>query len=1016
MDAATSGMPDVARARMGGAFRSLLKIAEAESTGRLDQRWKLIDTRYDMRVFRKAAVSDDGKQMYAFRAMTIIDAAPSLLESVIMNFSLAKRWIPAMRELRTLKSIDDNTDIVYLGRYKRRLSDYWSTYRSPAQMAATGVAMCLVFSGLMLLLQGEFVEGIGRIVLGSIFFVTSSDTLAVWPRDLVLMRHRHRVSERTIVVGLKSVADENMPPRSSWRMVRGSLTGGGFIIQGLGNGKSRVSFVSQADFGGWAGIYGSYGMHLDQMALLISLKNYMHSEVVATSMSSMSGVTSATASTSVLATGNSDRRASVVSGFSPSSRLSSVNENHARLILEHQQQQSFSSDSGTGTVNSMGARVQDQQELLQVISATPDPFGDSRDHPRLGSSTRAQSANMATTTTTRSSTSEEGGGGGRHATSPHPDLRREHLKRSLSMGGESGGDTVSEEQQQQQQQWSSKEPDTGEPNLARYPSRVSYELPRPPGPFGEDAVQCRAAAVQLLSNDEGWERAGSSKGVELWKRDQGAGKPPLIRGVLRKVGCSAGCFIAAKLDPETKGLWDPMYREGHAVEIIDDWTIVAYERFHPIFPTSGRDFVLLYSLMKRNDGSYLQCSRSVEHPDCPEVGGVVRARLLFGSTLATPTGPNTCDVTYSLCIDLRGSIPGWIVARVSTESPAVLATIRDLILRRDENIDGDPLEARFESCKSVIGPPQTSAPIPLGADDEASVEPIASNVHRAREDQQDTTGSEADDDGGSPRTPNRSIQLGGGVMSPSPASRLQSGGSRSLGIASELAHLVRPDSAGALSVDDAAALGAAMQRLLGLATERTPAWGSRGQVDDVAVMSRAPEAGGLRAFRGHGAVNASAARVVALLQDLSAQRRWDPLFKGGIVVERYDGPLQAELRFVVYQTSQCTPKAARCFVYLYGYRLLADGTHLLVALSRPRPDIPPFREMIRGTIEASGWVIQPAADNPLRSLCTYVACVDLVGLPSTVINIVSQKQPLVVAGVRKVLTGTKRDEASPEKQ
>ena len=53
VDAATAHLPAGARAHMGGAFRSLLKIAEAESAGRVDTRWKLLDTRYDMRIFRK---------------------------------------------------------------------------------------------------------------------------------------------------------------------------------------------------------------------------------------------------------------------------------------------------------------------------------------------------------------------------------------------------------------------------------------------------------------------------------------------------------------------------------------------------------------------------------------------------------------------------------------------------------------------------------------------------------------------------------------------------------------------------------------------------------------------------------------------------------------------------------------------------------------------------------------------------------------------------------------------------
>jgi hypothetical protein len=146
-------------------------------------------------------------------------------------FGSGRRWIPAMRDLRGLKSIDENTDVVYLGRARRRVSDFWSTRRSPAQLSATIVALFLVVGGLFLMLGGHFGEGFVRIILGCMFFVTSSDNLAIWPRDLVLMRHRHRLTESTIAIGLKSVADENCPPKSPWQLVRGQLTGGGFIIQ-----------------------------------------------------------------------------------------------------------------------------------------------------------------------------------------------------------------------------------------------------------------------------------------------------------------------------------------------------------------------------------------------------------------------------------------------------------------------------------------------------------------------------------------------------------------------------------------------------------------------------------------------------------------------------------------------------------------------------------------------------------------------------------------------------------------
>jgi hypothetical protein len=107
-----------------------------------------------------------------------------------------------------------------------------------------------------------------------------------------------------------------------------------------------------------------------------------------------------------------------------------------------------------------------------------------------------------------------------------------------------------------------------------------------------------------------------------------------------------------------------------------------------------------------------------------KVSGVVRGNLLLAAFLVTPSaGGTSCQVSYSLCVDLRGSIPAWIVARVASEQPLVLAGIRDAIVRNaeaGEAVHSDPLLQRFDRIKVTLGPPQTSAPIPLARDGDKS--------------------------------------------------------------------------------------------------------------------------------------------------------------------------------------------------------------------------------------------------------------------------------------------------------
>ena len=838
-------MPDVARVQMGAPFKSLLKIAEAESAGRMDTRWKLEDVRYDMRIFRKAATGEDGSSMYAFRAMTTIEAPPHVLDQVIMSFAQhARRWIPGMRELRVLKQIDDNTDVVYLGRARRRASDFWSHRRSPAQLAATIVAVFLMLGGLMLAVGGQLTEGMARVMLGCVFFVVSSDRLAVWPRDLVVMRHRHRLSDKTIVIGLRSVVDETCPPRSPWLLVRGNITGGGFIIQGLSNGKSLLSFVSQAHFGGWSGVYGAYGMHVEQMALLISLKNYIHSEL-----------TPVASQVPLLVP------ASVTSGFeavrggsSHHSNNTNTNSNNNAITNDTQRQNSIS--PATGFFMADVARP----TLTQVVSQTPEPFR----------GTMPQSS------------------------SPLPaESRRKVARVSATVLSDFGDSAASEDEVPA--------PPAAGVLLSNFPVRVSFELPRPPL-YTEQALQNREMALRVSGEGvaEGWVPLAANKGVAVWQKKMGEGRPTMVRGAVSEVGCCAGYLMGLLGQTERKAQYDSMFMRGNLVEVVDDFTSVCYERYHPIFPTSGRDFVVLYSVAKRPDGSYLRSAVSVEHGDCPEVSGVVRGAVLFASMLVTPSPADPhqkCDVTYTVQVDLRGSIPAWIVARVASEQPQVLAALRDLIARSDEPEDAlrtDPLAARFERVKVVKGPPQTSAPIPLGggspeggaqgggggaAGGAAPPDAANNNGNATNGNNNNNNNNNNEPDTSAPGAVGASNATAatssfpdmdhlsrrasmGGHTPGSPAVPVPFSPDRSLDDAA--ADVLPGESDGlqlaalaggpgrALSPAEAHAMAHTVKRLLSAASDKSSAWVARGTQDDVVLFSRAPEPGSsLRSFKVH---------------------------------------------------------------------------------------------------------------------------------------------------------------------
>jgi hypothetical protein len=67
---------------------------------------------------------------------------------------------------------------------------------------------------------------------------------------------------------------------------------------------------------------------------------------------------------------------------------------------------------------------------------------------------------------------------------------------------------------------------------------------------------------------------------------------------------------------------------------------------------------------------------------------------------------------------------------------------------------------------------------------------------------------------------------------------------------------------------------------------------------------------------------------------------------------------------------------------------------------------PPHKDSVRGEIIESGFIIQPKAGSD-DSIVTYISQIDLKGIPSSVVNLVGERQPLVIAAVRKALTGSR---------
>jgi hypothetical protein len=150
--------------------------------------------------------------------------------------------------------------------------------------------------------------------------------------------------------------------------------------------------------------------------------------------------------------------------------------------------------------------------------------------------------------------------------------------------------------------------------------------------------------------------------------------------------------------------------------------------------------------------------------------------------------------------------------------------------------------------------------------------------------------------------------------------------------------------------------------------------------------------------KGVGIIDASPLHVLLCLTDLSNKNGWDEMFEKGHIVQELDDVSQ-----VTYQLFYgIWPVAQRDFISANTFRILDDGTVIAAARSIDFPGGPSQKGAVRGKIRLGGMVAKPLPDG--KSLVSYIASVDLGGsIPSSMIKMLSTKQPLVVHGLRTAI-------------
>lgn len=512
---------------------------------------------------------------------------------------------------------------------------------------------------------------------------------------------------------------------------------------------------------------------------------------------------------------------------------------------------------------------------------------------------------------------------------------------------------------------------------------------------------------------DGWITVGNVKGVDIMKRPPRAGERPwdCLKGT--SVICAPIHYILAYVESlDYRGEWDDMFVKGETVEQYDPITKVARTQFKPVWPASGRDFCNFVVLRELAEGVFCQAYEAVEHENCPEVKDLVRAEVIIGGFVVKElsSDPPSCLVTYITRVDLKGKLPVRLVNKVTSSQPEAVAILRDkleALYQADvASNSGEMSEIQklgVDLWTELMKAKEARLPRAGEAAEREEKESVLewSLVEKHFED--DVSSSDMD----SRREPSNFTDSG--EMFPATDENMQlpfldrhNIDFKTLGsqaAANLLGEVLLASKVEISMSEELSELGSSEQE-----------WSYQSIEKDVVILRKISPGEKIHSFLGKGMIKVKPPAVWQAIRNHTTRHMYDKMLKKTRLVRQIDE--QTKILYLHHETTQCFVKQSRDFVLLTSERVEPER-YVLAALSVDIPELPPTKDITRGKIFSSGWIIEPVLQNgQLYSMVSYLSQVDFGGaLPVRLVNLIARRQPLCIAYLRTYLEKLENNES-----
>ncbi|KAF0694945.1 Aste57867_14200 [Aphanomyces stellatus] len=230
---------------------------------------------------------------------------------------------------------------------------------------------------------------------------------------------------------------------------------------------------------------------------------------------------------------------------------------------------------------------------------------------------------------------------------------------------------------------------------------------------GAESVRLLLDKVAPSPSDTTWAAVKTVDGITVYRGLVHGSEWNAVKAI-GTVECDAKTLAGILQDVSEMTTFDDMTASCRVVEHVDaaTKTSVRYAQAKPVFPTTARDFVVITSEKRLEDGTIAIASRSIDHPSVPVTKHFIRAHTHVSGYLIRPVSADACEVTLIVHMDLAGMIPAMVINILAVDSPVkLIKRFRDLYGRRGPLVrrHSNPMLVR-QGSSSFDAPPM-SAPV-----------------------------------------------------------------------------------------------------------------------------------------------------------------------------------------------------------------------------------------------------------------------------------------------------------------